>query len=750
MGSSAKKKSKAAKKGVRAGWRIAAFAGPCAVAGVAVGALALFGSHGLKAGATWRGDGLEKIRVLELLSCWSADTPCSNDEPRCGVVSGPSEVMAALSDALVGDVVGKRAFAFVDADALTDTGWLTVSDEVWLLRRVPRATKLSSNMTTAEVVDRSLLVLDVECGGHWSRLSPRLEALRAVVSELDEGLADAAIGPGSPVPDVTVERWRRELWAVGADIDARGVWTSENALAIDHDTVARGDTALLRAARKCDARGVRALISLGADAATVFDRRGMRALDMALSCDSRTLFGTAKEIVDGCGSACVDFAAAASPMDGLAPLHRVLTRWASSFFATRPRPNPWNALASIMLAADCDPLARTKTAGAETPLHIAVAKRNVEGARLLLSSARTPHQLEAMLEARDGLGGFTPLAVAMAWRNWAVTLPRSLAAGPTGGNVEQGLRMQAFDGVADICPYALPAYDEQSAGFSLVAAADALASCGFLAEVPRLLLEAGASVNARDFGGLTPLHHAHPALVPDPEQTAVLDIEPTPVLAAARLAVTNSLAKLGVTEADALLAESRPHRLLWHRNDKWPRASNLTSLDADSTECDAPVFVVRHGQIESAEVVRRVRDGSEPVLILDALEDTSWDDARLNWDVEALRRSHGASLVRAGAIPYSSAFALQETVVDLEAALDTAAAESAEAAAMRKRAPFDAPPAPTYVFEQIRWDNPADHPLGKLVASNVGNLPALTDAQAKLHNAQFYVGDALSGEPSSL
>lgn len=746
MGASAKKKHKPAKKGLRAGWRMAAFAGPCAVAGVAVGALALFGLQGDEAGASWRQDGIERSRVLELLSCWSADKPCSNDEPHCGVVSGPSEVMAALSNALVGNDMGKRAFAFVDSDALTDTGWLTASDEVWLLRRVPRATKLSSNMTTAEAVDRSLLVLDVECGGHWSRLSPRLEALRAVVSKLDAGLADAAIGPGSPVADVTVERWRRELGTVGADIDARGVWTRETALAIDHDTVARGDTALLRAARKCDARGVRALISLGADAATVFDRRGMRALDVALSCDSRTLFGTAKEIVDGCGSACVDYAAAASPADGLAPLHRVLTRWASSFFATRPRPNPWNALASIMLAAGCDPLARTKTAGAETPLHIAVAKRNVEGVRLLLSSARTSPQLEAMLEARDGLGGFTPLAVAMAWRNWAVTLPRSLAAAPPGGNIDQGLRMQAFDGVADTCPYALPAYDEKASGFSLVAAADALASCGFLAEVPRMLLEAGASVGARDFGGLTPLHHAHPALVPDPEQNGFEDIEPTSTLTAARRAVTNSLAKLGITEADALLAESRPHRLLWHRNDKWPtRSTNLTSLDADSTECDAPVFVVRHGQIDSAEVVRRVRDASEPVLVLDALEDASWDDARLNWNVEALRRSHGASLVRAGAIPYSSAFALEETVVDLKAALDAAAVESAEAAAMRKRAPFHAPPAPTYVFEQIRWDNPADHPLGKLVASNVGNLPALTDAQAKLHNAQFYVGDALSG-----
>ena len=132
---------------------------------------------------------------------------------------------------------------------------------------------------------------------------------------------------------------------------------------------------------------------LGADAALSFDRVGYRALDLALKCDSRQLFATAKELVDACGAPCVRLPRddANVPPDGLNALHRVLLRWASSYFPQRPVPNPWNSLAKIVLDAGGDPLEATRTPARETPLHLAVSKRNVEGAAMLLDDVDAAH-----------------------------------------------------------------------------------------------------------------------------------------------------------------------------------------------------------------------------------------------------------------------------------------------------------------------------------------------------------------------
>lgn len=109
----------------------------------------------------------------------------------------------------------------------------------------------------------------------------------------------------------------------------------------------------------------------------------------------------------------------------------------------------------------------------------------------------------AMFAARDGVGGFTPLAVSAAWRNWAITLPRLLAAshdeatGPV-GDVEGALRTQALDGASRSCVGQLPPFDGVRAGYPLLPTADALANCGFLGTLPKMLLDLGADLAARD------------------------------------------------------------------------------------------------------------------------------------------------------------------------------------------------------------------------------------------------------------
>ena len=104
--------------------------------------------------------------------------------------------------------------------------------------------------------------------------------------------------------------------------------------------------------------------------------------------------------------------------------------------------------------------------------------------------------------------------------------------------------------------------------------------------------------------------------------------------------------------------------------------------------------------------------------------------------------------MRPGAIPYSSAFAVDESLVTLRDAVATMAADSAVAVDERRRTGAVVH-APSYVFEQIRWDGRSgDHPLFDLVKNEVGALPILDEARFAVHNAQFYAGEALSGAPA--
>ena len=99
------------------------------------------------------------------------------------------------------------------------------------------------------------------------------------------------------------------------------------------------DTPLLRAARNCDPRATMALLQLGANP-RLRDARDLRALDLALKCQDRNVFGVAKVLIDHCGKPCIDFEDETTPHDGLNPIHRVLLLWASSWFPTRPVQNP--------------------------------------------------------------------------------------------------------------------------------------------------------------------------------------------------------------------------------------------------------------------------------------------------------------------------------------------------------------------------------------------------------------------------
>lgn len=139
-------------------------------------------------------------------------------------------------------------------------------------------------------------------------------------------------------------------------------------------------------------------------------------------------------------------------------------------------------------------------------------------------------------------------------------------------------------------------------------------------------------------------------------------------------------------------------------------------------------------------------DAGAPALFAGALDGT-WDGARREWaNRTRLLETHGGAHVRAGAIPYASAFRSRETVASLRDALAAAAADSAVALGQARAGA--AADAPSYVFEQIRWDGrPGDHPFQSLLKDNVGALPLLDGGYA-VHNAQFYAGDALSGAPA--
>ena len=633
-------------------------------------------------------------RGLRLLECVK-EGDCL-EFPRCGVVVAPGPAAKVLAVDLKDD----DSVVVVPS---TKTEWWNATEIQLIKQNSVRRTVSRRGDDGTMGADQALVALSFECRKKMT--SPRLDALRRVAEEM------TAEGSEVPFAPARVAAWREVLG--GAAVDIRGLWPV--VLDPDAESVSKADTPLLRSARTCDARSVRAWLALGADASSFGDSRGFRALDLAITCDSRSLFGTAKEIIDACGAPCV--VRGGETRDGLGPIHRVLTRWASSFFPSRPSPNPWNALLHHLVTAGGPEwqtrllLEPTGTPARETPLHIAVAKRNVAAVKILLAVASKSDDgalLRAMLDAKDGLGGHTPLAVAFAWRNWAVTLPRSLAAAK---GSPKNLRLQALDGVATECEALFPKYDPDLQGYPLTETAEGLAQCGFLHEIPTLLLEAGARLDARDDLGRTPLHHAHPSL---------LD----------RLPLQRAAQRDGV-DLDTLRLDSQVEQRLWERKDL--KASNVSALDDPDSTCDVTVM----SAIPDVDALKhRIRDEAIPVLVLNAL-DPSWDDARRHWAPDRLKAHHGTDLVRAGPIPYSSAFAARESLVSLADAMAIGRSESQAAVQARAQGTEDIV-APTYVFEQIRWASPRDHPLGTLVKAHAGNFTPLLGPDVQIHNAQFY------------
>ena len=164
---------------------------------------------------------------------------------------------------------------------------------------------------------------------------------------------------------------------------------------------------LVDAASKCDVDGVDAALRLGASVSET-DEHGRTALDIALMAPCAdedvavskgppgTITGNHHQpsptmhaspplpppqvftVVQrlykhpSCTAACWSGTKAA---DGITPLHRIMLRWGSSFFPSRPSPNPWNAI----LAASA-PQARGKRDRADHPkLGHPITSRRVEG-----------------------------------------------------------------------------------------------------------------------------------------------------------------------------------------------------------------------------------------------------------------------------------------------------------------------------------------------------------------------------------
>mmetsp|Transcript_21026 Transcript_21026/g.32247 ORF Transcript_21026/g.32247 Transcript_21026/m.32247 type:complete len:821 (+) Transcript_21026:35-2497(+) len=644
---------------------------------------------------------------------------CSNEFklPRCGIVLTPSARIASLLGELV-----------VNVDHVVVMTAKQSEDGVILVRAGNRSTLLALATNTKEsvIVDESALALNLECSGSVYE-SERIQALRKVVQ------AVTADNNMQPFSETEVSVWRESLLKVGVEsVDVRGLFTKE-LLFSSAATVLKSETPLLHSARLCQAPTVRVWLQLGANPGALEDDQGRRALDLALLCESRSLFPTAAELIQACGVQCF----VSDKKNQIGPLHYVLMRWAAAHFATRPKPNPFNLLLDRMLQRilslqDGEKALLATTSYLETPLHVAVAKRNVEGTRLLLSALERANLLEQALDSRDRLGGHTPLALAFAWQTWAVTVPRILTS--NGGDASD-LKLQALDGNDDLCEKQLATtlndlqFTDIIGGIPLMQVANTLVSCGFLSALVILLLDSGARIDVIDHHGLSPLAHAHPCLVGECES----NVDHKAVDALRRAARRDGV------NLDKLLAATADRRNLWYKT--LPFFSNVSRLDnVDDTLCDAIELAP-----STTEIANLLLEHSVPAIVRDALDNT-WDKARIEWmPVQLAASARGADTVRVGTIPYASAFAVDERIASVVDAVEVARSQSRTA--MTALSNKSDPKAPTYLFEQIRWDSFRDHSLGSLVHDNTGSLHPMLPKDTIKHNAQFYIGHPLSGAP---
>ncbi len=257
-----------------------------------------------------------------VLACYKSK--CDLPLPPCGVVTAPSQIASALR---ANDAVLVAA----------------VRSSTTTLVRAAGETPLALG-TNASAIDRALLALDVECGTKIATTtSPRLKTVLAVFKEVSGTQAR------EPVAESHLAKLRKSL--KDADVDVRGALGVGGFFA-SAASMETADTPLLRAARNCDPRATMALLQLGANP-RLRDARDLRALDLALKCQDRNVFGVAKVLIDHCGKPCIDFEDETTPHDGLNPIHRVLLLWASSWFPTRPVQNPCNAGVLSTLSKTC-------------------------------------------------------------------------------------------------------------------------------------------------------------------------------------------------------------------------------------------------------------------------------------------------------------------------------------------------------------------------------------------------------------
>ena len=257
---------------------------------------------------------LDTAHANAVLTCYTTSQTCDTPLPSCGVVTAPSQIASALraNDAIVVAAVRSSTTTLVRAASET-----------------PLATG-----TNASAIDRALLALDVECGTKIATTtSPRLKQVLAVFKEIQGTQAR------EPVVESHLAKLRKSL--KDADVDVRGALGVGGFFA-SAASMETADTPLLRAARNSDPRATMALLQLGANP-RLRDARNLRALDLALKCQDRNVFGVAKVLIDHCGKPCIDFEDETTPHDGLNPMHRVLLLWASSWFPTRPVQNPCDA-----------------------------------------------------------------------------------------------------------------------------------------------------------------------------------------------------------------------------------------------------------------------------------------------------------------------------------------------------------------------------------------------------------------------